>query len=191
MGSGCDSESSAPEELNGNNGSMDLDVEAELHVEEKASDACEARRVGVVRSANAKEKTACIRWIKPVFRPEDPREFDKEELVSVYMSLRCIQIMIIIMAMLLLDRLSISAEATPDRNFIKEPKQQNGRNDIEEGPENCSGHEKVDDTFTDNTCEDFSDLSRLHFPDFRFHGSTLLLFIHSGCFLGYESYNGW
>ena len=33
---------------------------------------------------NAKERTACVRWLKKVARAEDPREFDKEEVVSVY-----------------------------------------------------------------------------------------------------------
>uniref|UniRef100_A0A0R0I7X0 E2 ubiquitin-conjugating enzyme n=1 Tax=Glycine max TaxID=3847 RepID=A0A0R0I7X0_SOYBN len=47
-------------------------------------DISEARRVGVVRSVNAKERTACVRWLKKVARAEDPREFDKEEVVSVY-----------------------------------------------------------------------------------------------------------
>ncbi|KAK9129407.1 LOW QUALITY PROTEIN: hypothetical protein Sjap_009894 [Stephania japonica] len=44
----------------------------------------EVRHVGVVKSVNAKERTACVRWLKSVSRPEDPREFDKEEIVSVY-----------------------------------------------------------------------------------------------------------
>ncbi|PON89955.1 Ubiquitin-fold modifier-conjugating enzyme [Trema orientale] len=142
----------------------DHDFVAEQYVVEKASDdtedACEARRVGVVKSVNAKEKTACIRWLKPVLRPEDPREFDKEEIVSVY-ELEghpdydyCYGDVVV-----RLSPVSISAEAAPDRDFIEEPKQQNGQNDVEEGLENCSGHEKVDGTFTDNNCEDFSDLS--------------------------------
>ncbi|OVA03814.1 Ubiquitin-conjugating enzyme [Macleaya cordata] len=62
---------------------------AEQYVVEKASDddddvSSEVRRVGVVKSVNAKERTATVRWLKPVARPEDPREFDKEEVVSVY-----------------------------------------------------------------------------------------------------------
>ncbi|XXG40368.1 hypothetical protein AAC387_Pa01g1103 [Persea americana] len=61
----------------------------EQYVVEKPSsgegdDSSEVRRVGVVKSANAKDRTACVRWLKPVARPEDPREFDKEEVVSVY-----------------------------------------------------------------------------------------------------------
>ncbi|MCI58874.1 ubiquitin-conjugating enzyme E2, partial [Trifolium medium] len=32
----------------------------------------------------AKERTACVRWIKPATRADDPQEFDKEEIVSVY-----------------------------------------------------------------------------------------------------------
>ncbi|KAF8377784.1 hypothetical protein HHK36_031169 [Tetracentron sinense] len=66
----------------------DHEFVAEQYVVEKAlndsDDACEVRRVGVVKSVNAKERTACVRWLKPVARPEDSREFDKEEVVSVY-----------------------------------------------------------------------------------------------------------
>lgn len=66
----------------------DHDFVAEQYVVEKAADDedCngEPRRVGVVRSVNAKERTACVNWLKPVVKAEDPREFDKEELVSVY-----------------------------------------------------------------------------------------------------------
>ncbi|VFQ78407.1 unnamed protein product [Cuscuta campestris] len=66
----------------------DHEFVAEQYVVEKASedtdDVSETRRIGVVRSVNAKERTACVRWLKPVARAEDLREFDKEEVVSVY-----------------------------------------------------------------------------------------------------------
>ncbi|KAL0386858.1 UNVERIFIED_CONTAM: putative ubiquitin-conjugating enzyme E2 23 [Sesamum radiatum] len=65
----------------------DHEFVAEQYVVEKAADsdeAVETRRVGVVKSVNAKDRTACVRWLKPVARAEDPREFDKEETVSVY-----------------------------------------------------------------------------------------------------------
>ncbi|PIA27784.1 hypothetical protein AQUCO_07500005v1 [Aquilegia coerulea] len=66
----------------------DQEFVAEQYVVEKATednnDMFAVRRVGVVKSVNAKERTACVRWLKPVSRPEDPREFDKEEVVSVY-----------------------------------------------------------------------------------------------------------
>lgn len=66
----------------------DHEFVSEQYVVEKTSDDgednCETKRVGVVRSVNAKERTACVRWIKPVARAEDPREFDNEEIVSVY-----------------------------------------------------------------------------------------------------------
>lgn len=66
----------------------DHEFVAEQYVVEKASDnvedALEPRRVGVVKSVSSKEKTACVRWLKPVSRPEDHREFDNEEIVSVY-----------------------------------------------------------------------------------------------------------
>ncbi|KAL9265212.1 putative ubiquitin-conjugating enzyme E2 23 [Drosera capensis] len=66
----------------------DHDFVGEQYVVEKGSDdiddSSEIRRVGVIKSVNAKEKTACVAWLKPVARPEDPREFDKEDTVSVY-----------------------------------------------------------------------------------------------------------
>lgn len=65
----------------------DHEFVAEQYVVEKAADsddAVETRRVGVVKSVNAKDRTAYIRWLKPVLRADDPREFDKEEVVSVY-----------------------------------------------------------------------------------------------------------
>ncbi|XP_020211246.1 probable ubiquitin-conjugating enzyme E2 23 [Cajanus cajan] len=66
----------------------DHEFVSEQYVVEKTSDdgedMSEARRVGVVRSVNAKERTASVRWLKKVDRAEDPREFDNEEVVSVY-----------------------------------------------------------------------------------------------------------
>ncbi|KAL6574266.1 putative ubiquitin-conjugating enzyme E2 23 [Orobanche hederae] len=60
---------------------------AEQYVVEKAADiddTVEPRRVGVIKSFDAKDRTACVSWLKPVARAEDPREFDKEEMMSVY-----------------------------------------------------------------------------------------------------------
>ncbi|KAL8027880.1 hypothetical protein ABFX02_14G125500 [Erythranthe guttata] len=65
----------------------DHEFVAEQYVVEKAVDSddpTETRRVGVVKSVNAKDRTANIRWLKPVLRADDPREFDQEEVVSVY-----------------------------------------------------------------------------------------------------------
>ena len=66
----------------------DHEFVSEQYVVEKASDDgednFESSRIGVVRSVNAKERTACVRWIKPAAKVDDPREFDKEEIVSVY-----------------------------------------------------------------------------------------------------------
>lgn len=63
----------------------DHEFVAEQYVVEKAADdSNDVRRVGVVKSVNAKERTASVRWLKPVTRAEDPKEFDKEEVVSVY-----------------------------------------------------------------------------------------------------------
>lgn len=69
----------------------DHEFVSEQYVVEKPSDgndddddSCHISRVGVVKSVNAKERTACVRWLKSVSRAEDPKEFDKEEIVSVY-----------------------------------------------------------------------------------------------------------
>lgn len=60
----------------------------EQYVVEKASnevdDSVEHNRVGIVKSVNSKERTICIRWFKPVWRPEEPREFSCCEVVSAY-----------------------------------------------------------------------------------------------------------
>nr|CAD1844552.1 unnamed protein product [Ananas comosus var. bracteatus] len=44
----------------------------------------EGLRVGIVRRVNSKERTACVRWLKPVSRPDEPKEFDCEEVLSAY-----------------------------------------------------------------------------------------------------------
>lgn len=44
----------------------------------------EVRRVGILRSVDAKQRTAVVRWLKPVSRPEELRELGEEETVSVY-----------------------------------------------------------------------------------------------------------
>ncbi|XP_072988038.1 probable ubiquitin-conjugating enzyme E2 23 isoform X2 [Typha latifolia] len=60
----------------------------EQYVVDKTSnevdDSSERKRVGIVRSVNSKERTVCVRWLKPISRPEDPKEFDSDEVVSAY-----------------------------------------------------------------------------------------------------------
>lgn len=60
----------------------------EQYVVEKASneddDSVGSNRVGIVRSVNSKDRTACVRWFKPVSSPDDLREFSSDEIVSVY-----------------------------------------------------------------------------------------------------------
>ncbi|XP_010922564.1 probable ubiquitin-conjugating enzyme E2 23 [Elaeis guineensis] len=60
----------------------------EQYVVEKASnegdDSSDTKRVGVVRSVNSRERTACVRWLMPVSRPEELQEFDCDEVVSAY-----------------------------------------------------------------------------------------------------------
>ncbi|KAK4477239.1 hypothetical protein RD792_016453 [Penstemon davidsonii] len=66
----------------------DHEFVAEQYVVEKAADdsndGVEIRRVGVVKSVDAKDRTACVKWLRPIARVEDPKEFEKEVLVSVY-----------------------------------------------------------------------------------------------------------
>jgi ubiquitin-conjugating enzyme E2 O len=66
----------------------DHDFWPERYVLERGSDGegleNEVRRVGVVKTVDAKQRTAFVRWLKPVDRPEQLREFDREETVSVY-----------------------------------------------------------------------------------------------------------
>ncbi|KAG6523458.1 probable ubiquitin-conjugating enzyme E2 23 isoform X1 [Zingiber officinale] len=60
----------------------------EQYVVEKASNeedgSFEVCRTGVVRTVNSQERTVCVRWLKPVSRPEDLKEFMCEEIVSAY-----------------------------------------------------------------------------------------------------------
>lgn len=132
----------------------DHEFVAEQYVLEKASDenedACEVRRVGVVRSVDAKERTACVRWLKPVSRPEDPREFDKEEVVSVY-----------------------ELEGHPDYDYCygdvvvrlspvsiaSQPNQQAGPDEVSKDLKGHPGCKKAEDTPRGEACMDFSDLS--------------------------------
>ncbi|KAJ4964870.1 hypothetical protein NE237_016719 [Protea cynaroides] len=70
-------------ELDENSGNVGNKVSSECsscdYVVEKASDDSDdidvAGRVGVVKSVNAKEKTAIVRWSKTVDRPEDPGRY--------------------------------------------------------------------------------------------------------------------
>ncbi|KVH88056.1 Ubiquitin-conjugating enzyme, E2 [Cynara cardunculus var. scolymus] len=83
IGRGLDSISLIPIENPG-----DHEFVSEQYVVEKPTDGnddtSDISRVGVVKSVNAKERTACVRWLKSVAKAEDPKEFDKEEVVSVY-----------------------------------------------------------------------------------------------------------
>ncbi|XP_002277945.1 probable ubiquitin-conjugating enzyme E2 23 isoform X1 [Vitis vinifera] len=140
----------------------DHEFVSEQYVVEKASDesddASEVRRVGVVKSVNAKERTACVRWLKPVVRAEDPREFDREEVVSVY-ELEghldydyCYGDVVV--------RLSpVSVSAHTGTAVEEEPKQQSGSNEVKQDLNNNSGCKKVEDESADGACMDFSDLS--------------------------------
>ncbi|XP_038693540.1 probable ubiquitin-conjugating enzyme E2 23 [Tripterygium wilfordii] len=135
----------------------DHEFVAEQYVVEKASDdAGEARRVGVVKVVDAKEKTACVRWLKPVARAEDPREFDKEEIVSVYelegypdYDYRYGDVVV---------RLS---PVTVPRQTVStvESEEQNTPNEVQQDGEVTLGCKKTENT--SESCMDFSDLTWL------------------------------
>ncbi|KAJ8765002.1 hypothetical protein K2173_010474 [Erythroxylum novogranatense] len=141
----------------------DHEFVAEEYVVEKASDeidnASEPRRVGLVRSVNAKERTACVAWLKSVARAEDPREFDREETVSVYeleghpdydYSYGDVVVR--------LTPVSFSPEITSDGESGLESKQLNEANDIRNSKK-CSGKKKGGNAPSDEVCTVFSDLS--------------------------------
>ncbi|XP_042507758.1 probable ubiquitin-conjugating enzyme E2 23 [Macadamia integrifolia] len=141
----------------------DHDFVVEQYVVEKASDdgddTSEVKRVGVVKSVNAKEKTAIVRWLKPVARPEDPREFDKEEVVSVYELQAhpdydyCYGDFVV--------RLSpvLNSGQTVDLSNSFEELKQHSPNEVKRDLKIHLGCEEVDETSNDETCAEFSDLS--------------------------------
>ncbi|KAK6240731.1 Ubiquitin-conjugating enzyme E2 - like 10 [Theobroma cacao] len=142
----------------------DHEFVAEQYVVEKGSDdsddVYEPRRVGVVKSVNAKERTACIRWIKPVARAEDPREFDKEEIVSVY-ELEghpdydyCYGDVVV-----RLSPASVPMQSASGEGFIEEPKQEDGSKEIKRDLKKCSGSNKVEGESPNEASMDFTDLS--------------------------------
>ncbi|KAJ0076610.1 hypothetical protein Patl1_36014 [Pistacia atlantica] len=141
---------------------QDGTIEQQYVVEKAADDGddtCEARRVGVVKTVNAKERTACLRWLKPVARAEDPREFDKEEIVSVY-ELEghtdydyCYGDVVV--------RLSPVSDSMQPANggSVEESENQIGPNESKQDVKNHSGSKKVEDASGDESCTDFTDLS--------------------------------
>ncbi|TVU22119.1 hypothetical protein EJB05_31801, partial [Eragrostis curvula] len=60
----------------------------EQYVVDKVSndvdDSSEPKRVGLVRSVNAKDRTASVSWFKPLLHPEEPKEIQCNEIVSAY-----------------------------------------------------------------------------------------------------------
>lgn len=66
----------------------DHDFWPEQHVMERSSDFegsdSEIKRVGIVKSVDSHQRTAKVRWLRPVERPEEAHHFDSEEVVSVY-----------------------------------------------------------------------------------------------------------
>ncbi|XVF45557.1 hypothetical protein PTKIN_Ptkin02bG0215600 [Pterospermum kingtungense] len=142
----------------------DHEFVAEQYVVEKASDdgddACEPRRVGVIKSVNAKERTACVKWLKPVARAEDPREFDKEEMVSVY-ELEghpdydyCYGDVVV-----RLPSASVPMQSASGEGSIKEPKHEDGSKEVKQDSKKFAGSNKVEGASLSETSMDFTDLS--------------------------------
>ncbi|KAK8360418.1 hypothetical protein V6Z11_A04G165000 [Gossypium hirsutum] len=142
----------------------DHEFVAEQYVVEKTSDdgddAYEPRRVGVVKSVNAKERTACVKWLKPVTRAEDPREFDKEEIVSVY-ELEghpdydyCYGDVVV-----RLPPASFPIQSASEEGSLKEPKQEDGSKEVKLDFQKHSGSNKVEGAPLNEASMDFTDLS--------------------------------
>ncbi|KAF1878869.1 hypothetical protein Lal_00047541 [Lupinus albus] len=140
----------------------DHEFVSEQYVVEKTSDddvdICETRRVGVVRSVNAKERTACVRWLKPVDRAEDPREFDKEEVVSVY-ELEghpdydyCYGDVVV-----RLSPVSVCLETTSVEESIEKSKQKNEECRIKKETKSRTGTSKVENASGGEACKEYSD----------------------------------
>ncbi|XP_022725187.1 probable ubiquitin-conjugating enzyme E2 23 isoform X2 [Durio zibethinus] len=142
----------------------DHEFVAEQYVVEKASydgdDEYEPRRVGVVKSVNAKERTACVKWLKPVARAEDPREFEKEEIVSVYELEAhpdydyCYGDVVVRLPMASVPMQSASGEGS-----IKEPKQEDGSKEVKQDFKKHSGSNKVEGASLNEASMEFTDLS--------------------------------
>ncbi|XP_052182196.1 probable ubiquitin-conjugating enzyme E2 23 [Diospyros lotus] len=136
---------------------------AEQYVVEKATDdnndGCEVRRVGVVKSVNGKERTACVRWLKPVARAEDPREFEEEEVVSVY-ELEghpdydyCYgDVVVRLSPVTITSNMSIG-------DSVEEEKQLACPNPVKRDSKKRSGSKKLESSSTKEACANFSDLS--------------------------------
>ncbi|KAA8546118.1 hypothetical protein F0562_020431 [Nyssa sinensis] len=142
----------------------DHEFVAEQYVVEKATDdsndTCEIRRVGVVKSVNAKERTASVRWLKPVTRAEDPREFDKEEMVSVY-ELEghpdydyCYGDVVVRLL-----PVSVTSQTGSLGNSVEESKHLTDPNEVKQDPKKHSGYKKVESASNDEASKEFSDLS--------------------------------
>ncbi|CAM8906868.1 unnamed protein product [Rhodiola kirilowii] len=139
----------------------DHEFVAEQYVLEKApdetDDAHDLRRVGVVKSVNAKERTACVRWLKPVSRAEDPREFGEEEVVSVY-ELEdhpdydyCYGDVVV-----RLTPVPVPGNKNLESVDLNKHQCMNEDEQVEEEHSECEKTDEVDDK---EVCEDFSDLS--------------------------------
>lgn len=139
----------------------DHEFVSEQYVVEKAADdgddISEIRRVGVVKDVHAKEKTAQVKWLKQVARAEDPREFDKEEVVSVY-ELEghpdydyCYGDVVV-----RLSPVSVPAEVESSVDSANELKQPSGTEEVKQDKKMQIARKHVDSAAT---CAEFSDLS--------------------------------
>lgn len=53
-------------------------------VSDDVDESSQTKRVGLVRSVNAKDRTATVSWFKPSLHSEEPREIECNEVVSAY-----------------------------------------------------------------------------------------------------------
>ncbi|KAK8564355.1 hypothetical protein V6N12_036481 [Hibiscus sabdariffa] len=143
----------------------DHEFVAEQYVVEKTSDdgddTYEPRRVGVVKSVNAKERTACVKWLKPVARAEDPREFDKEEIVSVY-ELEghpdydyCYGDVVVRLP----PAFPVQSVSVSEEGSLVEPKPEDALKELKRDFKRNSGNNKVEGAPLNETSIDFTDLS--------------------------------
>ncbi|CAI9786415.1 unnamed protein product [Fraxinus pennsylvanica] len=142
----------------------DHEFVSEQYVVEKAADDSDdpvkIRRVGVVKSVDAKERTACVRWLKPVARAEDPREFDREEVVSVY-ELEghpdydyCYGDVVV-----RLSPVSVQGKIDSFMESVDEPNQIISSNNSKQDKKRHPGSKKVQSSSADDVPSEFSDLS--------------------------------
>jgi ubiquitin-conjugating enzyme E2 O len=100
-----------------------------------------------------------VRWLKPVARAEDPREFDKEEIVSVYELESHLDYDYSYGDVVVrLSPVTVSDQTTSDLETVGDSKQQSGQSEVM-NTKKCFGRKKGEDASSNEVSIDFSDLS--------------------------------